>query len=122
MNSVEFKIVIISGILGFFDVAVADPRPEGAKGREADGMIEVISLMTVDGFTRITTGLVTNFTGFAPLGTVLVALLGVSVAEHSGLLSTVLRSLVIGAKPRHVTFIVVLAGFYLIRHQSLVMS
>ncbi|MGB2265037.1 MAG: AbgT family transporter, partial [Glaciecola sp.] len=103
-------IVIISGILGFFDVAVADPRPEGAKGREADGMIEVISLMTVDGFTRITTGLVTNFTGFAPLGTVLVALLGVSVAEHSGLLSTVLRSLVIGAKPRHVTFIVVLAG------------
>ncbi|CAI8216504.1 MAG: p-aminobenzoyl-glutamate transport protein [Glaciecola sp. HTCC2999] len=106
----SIAIVILSGILGFFDIAVADPRPVGAKGREADGMIEVISLMTADGFTRITTGLVTNFTGFAPLGTVLVALLGVSVAEHSGLLSTVLRSLVIGAKPRHVTFIVVLAG------------
>ncbi len=103
-------IVFLSGILGFFDIAVADPRPEGAKGREADGMIEVVSLMTADGLARITTGLVTNFTGFAPLGTVLVALLGVSVAEHSGLLQSLLRSLVLGASKRMVTVTVVLAG------------
>ena len=103
-------IVILSGILGYFDVAVADPRPEGAKGREADGMIEVISLMSTEGLQRIVTGLVTNFTGFAPLGTVLVALLGVSVAEHSGLLSTAMRSLVMNASKRAVTFAIVFAG------------
>jgi len=40
--------------------------------------------------------LVTNFTGFAPLGTVLVAILGVSVAEHSGLLSATMRNMVMG--------------------------
>jgi p-aminobenzoyl-glutamate transporter AbgT len=89
-------IVLLSGVLGYFDIAVADPRPEGADGREADGMIEVISLVNAEGLARIVTGLVTNFTGFAPLGTVLVALLGVSVAEHSGLLSTILRSMVVG--------------------------
>lgn len=103
-------IVIVSGILGYFDISVADPRPEGAKGREADGIIEVVSLMNAEGLQRIVTGLVTNFTGFAPLGTVLVALLGVSVAEHSGLLSTAMRSLVLKAPPRLVTFIIVLAG------------
>lgn len=103
-------IVILSGILGYFDVAVADPRPEGAKGREADGMIEVISLMSAEGLQRIVTGLVTNFTSFAPLGTVLVALLGVSVAEHSGMLSALMRSLVMGAPKRVVTFAVVFAG------------
>ncbi len=103
-------IVILSGILGYFDIAVADPRPEGAKGREADGMIEVISLLSAEGLSRITTGLVTNFTGFAPLGTVLVALLGVSVAEHSGLLSSLLRSMVMNASKRMVTVVVVLAG------------
>ena len=42
--------------------------------------------------------LVTNFTGFAPLGTVLVALLGVGVAERSGLLGALLRALVLGAR------------------------
>lgn len=103
-------IVLLSGILGYFDVSVADPRPVGAKGREADGVIEVISLMSAEGLQRIVTGLVTNFTGFAPLGTVLVALLGVSVAEHSGLLSTAMRSMVVNASPRMVTVVIVFAG------------
>ena len=103
-------IVILSGILGYFDIAVADPRPEGAKGREVDGIIEVISLVNGEGLARIVTGLVTNFTGFAPLGTVLVALLGVSVAEHSGLLQTAMRALVVNASPRMVTVSVVFAG------------
>lgn len=103
-------IVLLSGILGYFDVSVADPRPEGAKGREADGIIEVISLMNAAGLQKIVTGLVTNFTGFAPLGTVLVALLGVSVAEHSGLLQTAMRSLVVNASRRMVTVVIVFAG------------
>ncbi|MDC8829872.1 AbgT family transporter [Alteromonas gilva] len=103
-------IVILSGILGYFEVSVIDPRPEGAKGRAVDGTIKVISLMSAEGLQRIVTGLVTNFTGFAPLGTVLVALLGVSVAEHSGLLSTAMRALVMNASKRMVTFAIVFAG------------
>lgn len=108
--SLALFIVVLSGILGYFDVAVADPRPLDAKGRDPDGMIEVISLMNAEGLQRIVTGLVTNFTGFAPLGTVLVALLGVSVAEHSGLLSTTLKALVINASKRMVTVTIVFAG------------
>lgn len=103
-------IIILSGVLGYFDVSVADPRPEGAKGRSADGMIDVISLVNAEGLVRIVTHLVTNFTGFAPLGTVLVALLGVAVAEHSGLLSTLMRSMVMNASKRMVTFVVVFTG------------
>jgi aminobenzoyl-glutamate transport protein len=103
-------IIIFSGIAAFFGVSVEDPRPEGMKGREADGIIEVISLFSADGLRRIVQGLVTNFTGFTPLGTVLVALLGVSVAEHSGLLSAVMRNLVIGASKRMVTVMVIFAG------------
>ncbi|GAB5379545.1 MAG: AbgT family transporter [Aliiglaciecola sp.] len=108
--SLALFIVVLSGILGYFDVAVADPRPLGAKGRDPDGMIEVISLFNAEGLQRIVTGLVTNFTGFAPLGTVLVALLGVSVAEHSGLLSTAMRAMVMNASKRMVTVTIVLAG------------
>ena len=108
--SLAIFIVILSGILGYFDVSVLDPRPVGARGREVDGVIEVISLLNGDGLRQIVTGLVTNFTGFAPLGTVLVALLGVSLAEHSGLLSTIMRSMVMNASPRMVTVVIVFAG------------
>lgn len=103
-------IVIFSGIADWFGLSAIDPRPEGAKGRDPDGIIEVVSLLSAEGLQKIVTGLVTNFTGFAPLGTVLVALLGVSVAEHSGMLSAAMRGMVMGASKRLVTFMVVFAA------------
>ncbi|WP_425414426.1 AbgT family transporter [Psychromonas aquimarina] len=105
-----FTILIASGIAGYFDMSVIDPRPEGASGRAADGVIRVVSLLNAEGLQRIVTSLVTNFTGFAPLGTVLVALLGVGIAERSGLISAAMRGIVMGASKRTVTFAVVFAG------------
>jgi aminobenzoyl-glutamate transport protein len=103
-------VVVISGIADYFNLAVEDPRPEGAKGRAADGMIVAKSLLGGDGLRWIATNLVTNFTGFKPLGTVLVALLGVGVAEKSGLLGAVIRGMVLAAPKTLVTFVVVFAG------------
>ncbi|MDF2154360.1 AbgT family transporter [Vibrio sp. CAU 1672] len=103
-------ILVMSGVAGYFEVSVVDPRPEGAPGRAADGMIQVVSLLNADGLELIVTNLVKNFVGFAPLGTVLVAMLGVAIAEHSGLLSAAMRGLVMGASQRMVTVTVVFAG------------
>lgn len=103
-------IILFSGIADFFGLSAIDPRPIGSSGRDPDGIIEVISLLSAEGLQKIVTGLVTNFTNFAPLGTVLVALLGVSVAEHSGLLSAALRGMVMGASKRLVTFMIVFAA------------
>ncbi|WP_339387462.1 AbgT family transporter [Vibrio caribbeanicus] len=103
-------ILVMSGIAGYFEVSVVDPRPEGTKGRAADGIIHVVSLLNVDGLQLIVTNLVKNFVNFAPLGTVLVALLGVAIAEYSGLLSAAMRGMVMGASKRMVTFTVVFAG------------
>ncbi|USD64683.1 AbgT family transporter [Vibrio sp. SCSIO 43136] len=103
-------ILVLSGIAGYFEVSVVDPRPEGAAGRAADGMIHVVSLLNAEGLQLIVTNLVKNFVGFAPLGTVLVAMLGVAIAEHSGMLSAAMRGMVMGASKRMVTFTVVFAG------------
>ncbi len=90
-------VVLISGLAEFLNWSVPDPRPEGAAGRAPDGTIEAVSLLNGDGLRMIIENLVTNFTGFAPLGVVLVALLGVGVAEHSGLISAVIRGIVLKA-------------------------
>jgi aminobenzoyl-glutamate transport protein len=103
-------VVVLSGILGYFDVAVVDPRPEGAKGRAENGMIEVVSLLNADGLRMIVLNLVRNFVEFAPLGTVLVALLGVGVAERSGWLTALIRGMVLNAPPSLVTVIIVFSG------------
>lgn len=72
--------------------------------------ITPVSLLTVEGLHRILLQSVTNFTGFAPLGTVLVALIGIGIAETSGLIGALLRLLVLGAPRRLLTPMIVFCG------------
>jgi len=57
-------------------------------------VVEPFNLLSVEGIQKILTGVVTNFTDFAPLGTVLVALLGIGIAEGSGLIAATIRMIV----------------------------
>ena len=103
-------LLVLSALFSYLGVSVIDPRPEGAKGRSEDGVIQVVNLLNGEGLARIVENLVTNFTGFVPLGTVLVALLGVGIAEYSGMISAALRGLVLNAPKKMVTFTIVFAG------------
>ena len=103
-------VIVGSGIASYFGLEVPDPRPEGARGRSPEGIIEVVSLLNADGLRRVLENLVDNFVNFVPLGTVLVAMLGVGVAEKSGLLGAAIRAVVLRAPRRLVTFVIVFAG------------
>ncbi len=94
--------VVASGVASLFAVSVIHP-----------GTGEVIrpsNLVSVHGIHYILLSMVTNFTGFAPLGTVLVAMLGIGIAEGSGLIGASLRVLVLSAPRRLLTFVIVLTG------------
>ncbi len=95
-------VIIISGIASLFDIEVVHPG--------TGEMIKPVSLLSVDGLHRIITSMVVNFTSFAPLGTVLVAMLGIGIAEGSGLIGTSLRLLVIKAPQKLLTFAIVFTG------------
>jgi aminobenzoyl-glutamate transport protein len=95
-------VVLLSALASWVGMTAAHP----STGKP----IEPVSLLSVPGLHRMLTGMVTNFTGFAPLGTVLVALLGIGVAEGSGLVGAALRLLVLSAPRRLLTFVIVFAG------------
>ncbi len=97
-----FAIVLLSGLAALFNVTAIHPGT-GEK-------VEAFNLLSRQGLHMIMTNMVVNFTSFAPLGTVLVALLGIGVAESSGLMSTALRLLVISAPKKLLTFAIVFAG------------
>jgi aminobenzoyl-glutamate transport protein len=101
-------VVLLSGVAGWLEWSVPDPRPEGA--RSPAGTIDAVSLMNGEGLRWIVENLVRNFVTFVPLGTVLVALLGVGVAEASGLLSAAIRAVVLRAPAKLVTVAVVFGG------------
>jgi aminobenzoyl-glutamate transport protein len=72
--------------------------------------VAVRSLISREGLDFILSNMVRNFTSFAPLGTVLVALLGIGIAEGSGLIGAVMRKLVLSAPKKLITMVVVFAG------------
>lgn len=72
--------------------------------------IHIINLLSKEGLHRILLEMVDNYTGFAPLGIVMVALLGIGIAESSGLISALIRLLVLKAPPSIITFIIVFSG------------
>lgn len=90
-------VVLFSGLADWLNWSAPDPRPEGSAGRAPGGIIEPVSLLNGEGLRMIVENMVDNFTSFAPLGVVLVALLGVGVAEHSGLISACIRGIVLKA-------------------------
>jgi len=95
-------VIILSWVISMTGLKVIHP------GTKAE--IEAVNLLSVHGLHLILTKLVTNFTGFAPLGTVLVALLGIGIAEGSGLIGTLLRMLVLNSPKKLLTMVIVFAG------------
>jgi aminobenzoyl-glutamate transport protein len=95
-------VIVASGVATWSGISAEHPG--------TGELIEPISLLSAFGLRRIVTEMVTNFTSFAPLGTVLVALLGIGVAERSGLIATALRLLVLSAPRSLLTFVIVFAG------------
>ena len=72
--------------------------------------LAAVSLLNADGIRYMVNSVVDNFTSFAPLGTVLVAMLGVGVAEYAGFFDTGLKKLLSNVPSVLLTAAVVFAG------------
>jgi len=95
-------LVLLSWLMSKLGVVAINPM---------DGTEVVpINLVSREGLHWILENTIDNFTGFAPLGTVLLAMLGIGVAEKSGLIGAGLRLLVHAAPRRLLTFVIVFAG------------
>ena len=72
--------------------------------------VKAVSLLVPEGIAYMFSNVVSNFTSFVALGPVLVAMLGVGVAEKSGYISALMTNTVTKAPKKFVTPIVVLMG------------
>jgi len=72
--------------------------------------IAVRSLLSVEGLRFIFTTFVANFAGFSVVAVTFVAMAGVGVAEHAGLMAALIRKLVKVAPRRLIAFILILVG------------
>ena len=95
-------IWILSWLFSGVDFSAIDPR--------TGDPIVVKNLLTGDSLANFLSTMVKTFTGFAPLGVVLVAMLGVGVAEHSGYINTGIKLMLKRTPKSLLTPMIILVG------------
>lgn len=103
-------VIVISHILYLNGVSVQFEGVNEDTGDVENLTVAAVSLLTSDGISHMFSSVVENFTSFVALGPVLVAMLGVGVAEKTGYISALMTNTVTRAPRKLVTPIVVLMG------------
>ncbi|MEN2468063.1 AbgT family transporter [Ornithinibacillus sp. JPR2-1] len=96
-------VILLSAALQPLGISVEHPGEEGTT-------VEIKNLLSAEGIQYIFTSMTDNFIGFAPLGVVLLTMLGIGVAERTGLISALLRGFVLSVPNRFITLGLVFAG------------
>ncbi|HHY34275.1 MAG TPA: AbgT family transporter [Firmicutes bacterium] len=98
-------LLILVFVVSYFIKGVTVELPGDTPTR-----VSGVSLLTRAGFLSIFTDMVKNFLSFPPLGVVLVTMLGVGVADESGLFRAALKRAVQGVPPILITAMIVFVG------------
>lgn len=95
-------VLLLSWVLSVFGVSAVQPG--------TDNVIEVKNLLSQEGIILILTQMVSTFTGFAPLGLVIVTMIGIGLAEQTGLISAVMKKLVMSAPAKLIVPFIIFTG------------
>ena len=101
-------IVILSAVCAALGVSATGELISG--GELKTTTVTAVSLLTREGLSYMFTNAVSNFTTYAPLGMVLVAMLGVGVAEQSGMINSLLKRAVKATPAKLLTPMIVFLG------------
>ena len=102
--------VLLSGVLSAFGFSAVGDLVNKATGKIETQTITVVSLLNAKGIVYMLTNAEKNFISFAPLGTVLVAMLGVGIAESSGYIPALLKQTVAITPSKLITPVVIFLG------------
>jgi len=97
-----FIVWVLSWMLSYLSFDVIDPRNGEA--------LVINNLLSGAALTEFLSVMVTNFSHFHPVGVVLVAMLGIGVAEHTGFINAAIRSLLNVTPASLLTPMVILVG------------
>jgi len=103
-------VIVLSAVLGALGAHVTYQAYNPVTHEIEPASTAARSLLTVDGIRFMFTGLVQNFMNFNAVGVIIVAMVGVGVAEEAGLVKALIRKLVVVAPPKALTYILVFVG------------
>ena len=102
--------MLVAQVLYMINAGVEFERINPERGEIEMITAEARSLLTGEGIRFIYTSMIPTFMGFTAVGLLIAAMIGVGVAEHSGLVNTLIRKLAAVAPRWALTYILVFVG------------
>jgi aminobenzoyl-glutamate transport protein len=103
-------IIVLSALLSLFGASVNFDRINPDTHEIEKATTEIRSLLTADGIRFIYSSLIPNFMSFTAVGLMITAMIGAGVAEESGLVTALIRKLVVVSPAWALTYILTFVG------------
>lgn len=100
-------IILLSGILSFFQVQATYSRLNPTTGTLEKTLVSVESLLNYNGIKYLISEATKNFISFTTLSTLLISLIGLSVAQATGFLDTFIKRVLIKIDNKKITFMLI---------------
>ena len=99
-------VMILSFILSLLQVQASYSR-ENASGELESVLVTVENVFNFEGFKYLISNAAKNFVSFTPLSTLIIGLIGLSVAHASGLIDTFIKRVTLKINNKTLTFIII---------------
>ena len=99
-------VMFLSSVLSFFNVQSSYSKVTSSNELESV-IVTVDGLFNIDGFKYLISNAARNFVSFTPLSTLLMGLIGLSVAHASGLIDSLIKRKTLKIKNRTLTFLII---------------
>ena len=103
-------VIVLSVVLSAFGAAVSFERINADTNQIETATTEIRSLLSADGIRFMYAQLIPNFMSFTAVGLMIAAMIGAGVAEESGLVTALIRKLVIVSPSWALTYILSFVG------------
>ena len=105
-----FIVMVVSSVGHFFNLETSYYTVNSVTGNIDSQVVTINSLFNRTGLQYLISNLLTNFTNFVPLGTLIVGLMGIGVAYKSGFLDTLFSMIAKNSPRKFITYLIVLLG------------
>lgn len=107
-----FIVVLLSFILSLFNTSVTYSTINQSTNSLEKTIVVVKNMLSYDGIKYIISNAATNFISFTTLSTLIITLIGIGVADVTGLIQTFMKRKLVKINPKTITFLIILISVF----------
>ena len=109
---VTIAIILLSAVLSLFHITVSYDSVNIKNSELEQTMVTIKNMLSYDGIKSIVSNASTNFISFTTVSTLIITLMGIGVAEETGLIQTFMKRKLVKINPKLITFLLILVAVF----------